>query len=184
MQMTYQIHRLYIGLRDCVHEEEHSNAVWLFTNPETVVQARSEVKEAFEYYSATHSWASSLSRSLNPKLTGWAPGNLILCRELSVIHVHMRTMTETPTDHDLCRIFCLLRPSASDLVQSNAGLEPQAIQVFAAFPIVWLCQCDKISDFCAKARDVLCIPSFKGTRGRLLRIERGEFESRFRENPF
>ena len=25
---------------------------------------------------ATHSWASSLSRSLNPKLTGWAPGNL------------------------------------------------------------------------------------------------------------
>ena len=41
-------------------------------------------------------------------------------------------MTETPTDHDLLRIFCLLRLLTNDLVQNSAELEPRAVQVFVA----------------------------------------------------
>ena len=39
-RVTYQIHRLYIGLYYRVHEKKHSDAVWLFTNPEAVMRAR------------------------------------------------------------------------------------------------------------------------------------------------
>lgn len=41
-------------------------------------------------------------------------------------------MTETPTDRDLHRIFCLLRPLTNDLVQNNAGRGFRAVQVFEA----------------------------------------------------